>query len=72
MGSFGPKASGPLQMHAGDDSMANEEVPVIAEEVDSESRQVSELLVKHVMIDCWKEIKQSDTQKSIYMDFAEA
>lgn len=41
-------------------------------DLEKESKQVIDYLIKHVLIECQKEIKQNDSQKSIMLDFQDS
>ena len=41
---------------------------IIADE-EKESKQIIDFLIKHVLIDCQKEIRHNDSQKTIVLDF---
>ena len=70
--------SGQHQMHQGEElkDITAEEANVdtersdkILSEDEKESKQIIAFLIKHILIDCQKEIRHNDSQKSIVLDF---
>ena len=52
-----------------DDSIDND---VCVTRSEDEQRQIIDFIIKHVLVDCQKEIKHNDSQKSILLDFPES
>lgn len=73
-GSFGKKNESILQHSLEELKDLDEIAPVetVTVDVEKDSRQIVEFLIKHVFIDSVKELRHNETQKAILLEFPEA